>query len=32
MKEIKINKSKTMTTYRFLMFLNKNDIKISFII
>ena len=32
MKEIKINKNKTMTTYRFLMFLNKNDIKISFII
>ena len=31
MKEIKINKSKTMTTYRFLMFLNKNDMKISLI-
>ena len=31
MKEIKINKSKTMTAYRFLMFLNKNDMKISLI-
>ena len=31
MREIKVNKSKTMTKYRFLMFLNKNDIKISLI-
>ena len=31
MREIKVNKSKTMKTYRFLMFLNKNDIKISLI-
>ena len=31
MKEIKVNKSKTMTKYRFLMFLNKNNMKISLI-
>lgn len=31
MKEIKVNKNKTMTKYRFLMFLNKNNMKISLI-
>ena len=31
MKEIKVNKSKTMTKYHFLMFLNKNNMKISLI-
>lgn len=31
MKEIKVNKSKTMTKYRFLTFLNKNNMKISLI-
>lgn len=31
MKEIKVNKSKTMIKYRFLTFLNKNNMKISLI-
>lgn len=31
MREIKVNKNKTMTKYRFLMFLNKNNMKISLI-